>query len=250
MIDEPIAPDAATSESHDQDLEAPAPSRDQETGCDDEPDSATNEATIGPLSVVSGPSHVCNCTGEAMVHEPRATNEATIRPLPVVSGPLNLRRCTGEAVVDEPSATNEPTAGLESVTNEPKIGPLSVVSSPLPVCSCTVEVDEPSATNEANAGLENAANEATEGSRSPAESPKTVGHTRPESDANAGDAGPVGREDDPDPDAEIEKDEPRKTLGDEIARREMSRATNIRKLNDQWWHEAEAAEAACRSRHR
>ena len=30
----------------------------------------------------------------------------------------------------------------------------------------------------------------------------------------------------------------------------MSRATNIRKLNDQWWQEAEAAEAACRSPYR
>ncbi len=99
-IDEPIAPDAATIESHDQDLEAPAPSRDQEAGCDDD-GILRNEATIGPLSVVSGPLHVVGCTGEAMVHEPRAANEAN-------AGLENV--------------TNEPTADLENLTNEPKLG--------------------------------------------------------------------------------------------------------------------------------
>ncbi len=176
-IDEPIAPDAAMSESHDQDLEAPAPSRDQEAGCDDD-GILRNEANTGPLSVVSsplsvvrGPLSVVASEAEALT-EAISPNEPTIGPLSVVSSPLPVVSCAVEAV-DEPNAPNEPTIGPLSVVssplpvvscaveavdernapNEPTIGPLSVVSSPLPVVSCAVEaIDEPSAPNEPTIG--------------------------------------------------------------------------------------------------
>ncbi len=150
-----------------------------ETGYDGEP-VLRNETTIDKLSVVSGP------------------------PLSVVRGPSSVVGSAAEALT-EAIATNEPT-----------IGPWSVVSSPLLAVSCTVEsVVEPSAPNEPTAGLEKAPNEATAGGRGSAAPLKTAGGSRPEIDANGGVVGLVGREADPDPDAEIEKVEARKRLGDE-----------------------------------
>ena len=66
----------------------------------------------GPLSdssVVSGPLSVVNCRVDA-VAEQSATNEATGGPLSVVSGPLPVAGCDVEAV-DEANAPNEPTDG-------------------------------------------------------------------------------------------------------------------------------------------
>jgi hypothetical protein len=72
-------------------------------------------------------------------------------------------------------------------------------------------------------------------------------------EANESVSGPLsvpGREPAPDLEAQIERVEAHKRLGDEIARRAMIKAENLRRLDGQWWREAEAAEAACRSRNR
>jgi hypothetical protein len=79
-------------------------------------------------------------------------------------------------------------------------------------------------------------------------SPKTGTCGLPEPVANGSDAGGAGRDRAPEFQAEIERGDANQKLGDELARRAMIRAANIRKSDQQWWHEAEAAEAACRSR--
>jgi hypothetical protein len=87
-----------------------------------------------------------------------------------------------------------------------------------------------------------------ESGSAPADSRKTGIDALPEPVANGSDAGCAGRRPGPDFQAEIDRVEADKRLGDELARRAMIRAANIRKSDQQWWNEAEAAEAACRSR--
>ncbi len=168
----------------------PAPSWDQEAGCDDD-QILRNEANV---EFVSG-------------------------PLSVVGGPLSVDVCTVEAV-DEPSATNEPTAVQEIATNQATEDP------------------------------ENAANEATESGPDPGGSRETGTGAPPGPICNGGDAGGADREPDPAALAEIERVAACNRLGDEIARRAMIKAENVRKLDQQWWRDAEAAEAACRARQR
>jgi hypothetical protein len=85
----------------------------------------------------------------------------------------------------------------------------------------------------------------TESGSAPDDSRKTGTDALPEPAANCGDAGRAGRRPGPDFQVEIDRVEADKRLGDELARRAMIRAANIRKSDQQWWHEAEAA---CRSR--
>jgi hypothetical protein len=87
-----------------------------------------------------------------------------------------------------------------------------------------------------------------ESGSAPAGSPKTGTGGLPEPVANGSDAGSAGRDRAPEFQAEIERGEANQRLGDEVGRRAMIRAANIRKSDQQWWNEAEAAEAACRSR--
>ena len=199
----------------------PAPSWDREASCDDEQilrNEATDEFVSGPLSVVSGPLPVDVGTVEA-VDEPNAMNKPVNCPLSVVSCPLPVGISTVEAV-DEPNAMNEPSAVPEIAMNPPTEDP------------------------------ENAANEPTDGGSDLGGSEKTGTDAPPEPISNGGGAGSADREPDPAVLAEIERLAACSRLGDEIARRAMIKADNIRKLDEQWWREAEAAEAACRARSR
>jgi hypothetical protein len=90
----------------------------------------------------------------------------------------------------------------------------------------------------------------TESGSAPDDSRKTGTDALSERVANCGDAGHAGRWPGRDFQAEIDRVEADKRLGDEVARRAMIRAENIRITDQQWWNEAEAAEAACRSRRR
>ncbi len=156
---------------------------------------------------------------------------------------------------DDPILRNE--ANVEFVS-----GPWSVVSGPLPVDVGTVEaVDEPKAMNEPSAvpeiatnppteDPEHAANKATDGGSDPAGSEKTGTGAVPEPVSSVGNAGPLGGEPDPDFQEKLERLAANKKAADEFHRREMIRVENIRKFDQQWWIEAEAAEAACRARGR
>ena len=132
--------------------------------------------------------------------------------------------------VDEPSAKNQPMAVQELAANQPT----------------TVQEF---ATNQPTQDRENATKEPTEGDSNPAGSRKT-GRRRAKPVYNGGDAGLADREPKPEIQAEIERVAPYNRVGDEIARRAMIKAENVRKLDQQWWREAEAAEVACRSRNR
>jgi hypothetical protein len=148
-------------------------------------------------------------------------NESVSGPLSVVSSPLSVVRC--------------PLSVVSS--------PLSVVSSPLSVVSAKVEtITDAIGPKDPAAALEGPTNEITEGGPDPAGSRKAEIGTL--------DKGLPGREPAPDLQAQIERVEAHKRLGDEIARRAMIKAENVRKLDEQWWREAEAAEAACRARNR
>ena len=114
-------------------------------------------------------------------------------------------------------------------------------------------MNEPSAvqeiaTNQPTEDPESAANEPTESGSNPAGSQKTGTDAPPETISNGGDAGSADREPDPAVLAEIERIAACHRRGDEIARLGMIKADNMRKLGDQWWIEAEAAEAAHRAR--
>ena len=157
--------------------------------------SAPNEPTDGPLSVVSCPLPVASCTADAVdesataneptvarenvTNEPtvvreNVTNEPTVARENVTNEPTVAREnatneptvarenVTNEPTVARENATNEPTVARENVTNEPTSGPLSVVSCPLPVASCTAHaVDESETYERTHRRRENVTNEPT-----------------------------------------------------------------------------------------
>ncbi len=176
-------------------------------------------------------------------------------------GILGSRKMPAPSWEREVSCDDDPILRNEA-NDEFVSGPLSVVRCPLPVDVRTVEaVDEPNATNEPTAvqelaskqateDPENAANEATESGSDLGGSRETWTGAPPEPICNGGDARGADREPDPAVLAEIERIAACNRLGDEIARRAMIKAENVRKLDQQWWREAEAAEAACRARGR
>ncbi len=176
-------------------------------------------------------------------------------------GILGSRKMPAPSWEREASCDDDPILRNEA-NDEFVSGPWSVVSGPLPVDVGTVEaVDEPNAMNEPSVvpeiatnppteDPENAANEATESSSDPGGSRETGTGAPPEPICNGGDADGADREPDPAVQAEIERIAACNRLGDEIARRAMIKAENVRRLDEQWWREAEAAEAACRARGR
>ena len=119
-------------------------------------------------SVVSGPLSVVNC-GVAPVAEQSATNEPTTSPLSLVSGPLPVASCTGHAT-DEPTVvreivTNEPTMTGENATNEPTVAGEIVANEP--TVAGEIVTNEPTVahenvTSEPTAAQENAPNEPTD----------------------------------------------------------------------------------------
>jgi hypothetical protein len=126
----------------------------------------TNEANIGPLSVVGGPLPMVGCAFEE-IDEQNETNEANIGLLSVVGGPLPMVGCAFEEI-DEQNETNEPNVGPlpvvrgplpmvgcafeeigeQNETNEPDVGPLSVVRGPLPTVGCAFRRDRRAKRNE------------------------------------------------------------------------------------------------------
>ncbi len=166
-------------------------------------------------------------------------NEATVE---FVSGPLSVVVCTAEA----------PTAAI--AMSEPPLGPLSDVSRLSSVASDHIEASAgPDETNE------------RVDCPSPVVSCMVDSTNEPELGAGGQDGksveliagindvslhSPLTAFDREELQEHIERVAARKKLSDEVARREMIRAENVRKFDQQWWNEAEAAELACRARGR
>ena len=189
------------------------------------------EAALHALSFLempaSSPHQEISCDdGNVLRNE---ANAAVVSgPLSVVGCPLQDDVCNFEEAVDEPNTTNEPTAVRELAMNEPTA--VQVLTM-----------------NPLSEDRENAANEPTEGGSDPAGSPNTGTDAPPEPMSNGGDTSGAEREPDPDFQETLERLTANKKVADEFHRREMIRVENVRKLDEEWWKDAEAAEAACRS---
>ena len=191
----------------------PAPSWDRQASCDDD-QILRNEANVefvsGPLSVVSGPLSVVICTAEAPT-EAIAMSEPPLGPLSDVSRLSSVASDHFEASAG-PDETNER------------------VDCPSPVVSCMVD-----STNEPELGAGGQDGKSVElvpGINDVSLHSTLTAFDREELEEH------------------IERIAVRKRLSDEVARREMIRAENVRKFDQQWWNEAEAAELACRARGR
>ncbi len=176
-------------------------------------------------------------------------------------GILSSRKMPAPSWEREASCDDDPFLRNEA-NGEFVSGPWSVVSGPLPVDVGTVEaVDEPNAINEPSAvpeiatnppagDPEYAANEPTDGGPDPAGSQKTGSDAVPEPVSSVGNAGPLVGEPDPDLEEKLERLAANRKVAEEFHRREKIRVENIRRFDQQWWIEAEAAEAAHRARGR
>ncbi len=251
-FDEPGAPNAVTNDRDDQDLEA---ENDRQKAGKLIWNEVVRRAPIEAEDLRKMNEESRKDAQEARAADRRSRRRGKRSGMPGDRKTVAPRRYQKMSCVDDEILRNE--ANDEFVG-----GPLSVVRCPLSVDVCTVgAVDERNATNELTAvqelatnlpteDPENAANEATESSSDPGGSRETGTGAPPEPICNGGDAGGADREPDPAVQAEIERIAACNRLGDEIARRAMIKAENVRKLDQQWWNEAEAAEAACRARGR